>query len=62
MGLITVAFYIFANLKDTTIFLYYLIWGGLSGFDNALKTSAKVMILDIFLLIVLIIWGSIVLG
>ena len=57
-GLFTISYFIFANAKDTSLFLYHMIWGDESGFDRALTMHAISVPLDIVALLGLSIWGS----
>lgn len=58
VGMMLTGFFIFANVKDTGMFLYKFIWGGDDGFDRALIWHAITLPIDIITLLALSIWGS----
>ena len=57
-GLLNIGYFIFANLKDSTLLLYYMFCGGEKGFDRALTIHAISLPLDILAMLALSIWGS----
>jgi len=61
-GIITVEYFIFIVLKDLVIFISQLFFGGFLGFWNAIVLHIITLPLDILVLLVLAIWGSIVLN
>ena len=56
-GLLNIGYFIFANLKDSTLLLYYMFCGGEKGFDRALTIHAISLPLDILAMLALSIWG-----
>ena len=61
-GIITVQYFIFIVLKDLVIFFSQLFFGGFLGFWNAIVLHIITLPLDVIVLLVLAIWGSIILN